>query len=368
MLFVRTQPDLHSYSQVFEFLVLFPFDRAFPYDQDPPPGSQEGVVISSISLLVRLEFFTPECLPRRRHGGVLADFVDMPERTVNEDDRTEARQHEIGRTRQVPVVQPISQPEPMKRTPKPHLRTGVALPHAGHDPRSRFSVDRIHSNPFHRFRRDEGIEMSVEFVGQVSASDQDTQFHVSLHRRRAQVGAGDERQFAVGYGAFRMHRSYRGAGALVPGSSVPHIDIGRRNRRFHRLDRVHRDLSASLGRGFEQNAHSYPPAGRILQRPHDRAHLVGHEAHDEQAIACRVDNLAENLFRVSKGDWNVLQERFLGPWNSEISDLTPRRQSNANRPGSYGEAIALLAKRNASSVLSSFSRTAVPSRSRWRTS
>lgn len=73
----------------------------------------------------------------------------MPETAMNEDDGVEAREYQVRRSRKAPVVQSVPETQMMDSLAQTQFRTGVlsAMPHAGHDARSRRLVDCVQLKP-----------------------------------------------------------------------------------------------------------------------------------------------------------------------------------------------------------------------------
>ena len=68
---------------------------AFPYNFDAPTQTPQRGYYPSITLNVPTKFLFPECRIALRGSRYLATGVSMPEATMNEDNRTMSREHQV---------------------------------------------------------------------------------------------------------------------------------------------------------------------------------------------------------------------------------------------------------------------------------
>lgn len=90
--------------------------RALPHGGDAPPGFRESRGIACVALAVALQFSVPKITSRCWQYALWA-VVTVPEAAVDEHDRSARPQHEVRRSRQRTVVEPVAHPRPMQRAP-----------------------------------------------------------------------------------------------------------------------------------------------------------------------------------------------------------------------------------------------------------
>ncbi len=97
---------------------------AFPHRVHRPSLSRQRCQVSSVPVLGALQLGQPKVLIRRGHGSPFAPPVAMPEAAVHEDRLAPSREHEVGTTRQVRPMQPVSVSHSVKQSPHAHFRLG----------------------------------------------------------------------------------------------------------------------------------------------------------------------------------------------------------------------------------------------------
>jgi hypothetical protein len=68
----------------------------------------------------------------------------MPKASMNKYDRPEPREHEVGRTWQLLLVQTISQPQPEKGLPEQYLGPRIPGLNVGHAPSALIGRQNVH--------------------------------------------------------------------------------------------------------------------------------------------------------------------------------------------------------------------------------
>ena len=110
---------------------VFPDQSAFPYSQNPPALISQKVYIACVTLPICSKLGGPEIASRLWNRRPIAT-VGMPITTVNEDDRIEPRKDDVGTSRQIIVMEPISQSYLVKGSSEQNLRFGVLRPDPPH--------------------------------------------------------------------------------------------------------------------------------------------------------------------------------------------------------------------------------------------
>ena len=123
---------------------------AFPDDCDAP--SQRPKIFDGLSIShdISIEFVLPELCPRLRNGCFFAAGVAMPKASVDEDNDTVLREHEIWRAREVMPMEPVAEPKSMSRSAYSYLCQGVFRPHLRHQPGPMLRRKAVHSALFGR--------------------------------------------------------------------------------------------------------------------------------------------------------------------------------------------------------------------------
>ena len=81
---------------------------AFPDGCDSPAGLEQIALVAPVPFRVRIELGLPELLARSRCGRVRAVGVPVPEAAVHQADGAESAEHEVGSSREFPIVQTVS--------------------------------------------------------------------------------------------------------------------------------------------------------------------------------------------------------------------------------------------------------------------
>lgn len=105
---------------------------ALPEYQHIPAKPTERPQIPRVPPAIRVEFWFPEVQTRLGHSITESATVSMPEAAVNENHLSTRREHEIGRSGQSSVVQPIAVAHAVDQSAHGHLRLGVLAAHQGH--------------------------------------------------------------------------------------------------------------------------------------------------------------------------------------------------------------------------------------------
>ena len=95
-------------------------------------------------------------------------------------------------------------------------------------PRSLVVIPRL---LFDDLRGNQRFQMPMELERQLSALYEDAELHVALHRGGGQIRTGDESQFAVGDGTFRMNGSRQLSGQRLP-VRRPDVNVDRGREYF----------------------------------------------------------------------------------------------------------------------------------------
>jgi hypothetical protein len=120
----RVAPRLSKGSPQFDrqFFGLTRF--ALPYDMDGPAESLERSGVLTVPRFVCGDFRTP--VIQATHGKApFGAFVSMPITAMDEQDGFAAGKHNVGRTRQVSPVQPVSITEPGQQPSNKQLRPRI---------------------------------------------------------------------------------------------------------------------------------------------------------------------------------------------------------------------------------------------------
>jgi hypothetical protein len=72
--------------------------------------------------------------------------MHVPEATVHENHGIEAWEHQIRRSRQLSIMQTVSQAQSVHRLAQRHFWAGIMLSHGRHDTRAHRLAHRVHHN------------------------------------------------------------------------------------------------------------------------------------------------------------------------------------------------------------------------------
>lgn len=139
-LLVRSEPALQRAD---EFRGRVAPEAAFPHHGNPPPRGAQCSDIPAVPLDVGDELRLPEFGSSGRVGRVSALRVTMPETTMDEHDRSPARQDQIRPARQRSVMKPVSIAPAMKRAPEDEFGPRVPTTYPGHHARPRRPIHYI---------------------------------------------------------------------------------------------------------------------------------------------------------------------------------------------------------------------------------
>ena len=182
--------------------------RAFPDDRHSPSGFEQMVTVAPVPTHVVLELCLPEFLASGRGGGVRAPKVTVPEAAVNETHGSESTKHEVRGTRELAVVQPVSQAACVESPAKSDFGYSVPASNPCHHARASGLVDYVrHLSLPHQLR---GIPPQTNLARGVG-HDQ-----VRLHFESRSRGC-PERQF----GSRRAGRAVGSQPALSSGAPGP---------------------------------------------------------------------------------------------------------------------------------------------------
>lgn len=106
---------------------------AFPDHHHRPAVTLKFLNLTMVARYVCVKLCVPEFDTRLGSGCLLASRVAMPETTVNEDDLSARRKHDIGCARQPATIDPETIAESMDNLPDLQLRGGVLLANPRHE-------------------------------------------------------------------------------------------------------------------------------------------------------------------------------------------------------------------------------------------
>lgn len=113
-------------------LRVLPDQSTLPYSQNSPALIGQKAYITCVTLPICSKLGGPEIASRLWNRRSIAT-VGMPITTVNEDDRIEPGKDDIGTSRQIVVMEPISQSDLVKGSSEQNLRFGILPPDPRHD-------------------------------------------------------------------------------------------------------------------------------------------------------------------------------------------------------------------------------------------
>jgi hypothetical protein len=116
-----------------------PVDCAFPDQADAPACSAECCLIPQIAAHISAYLFPPEFFPGLGPSKLRA-IMPVPEAAVYKQNRTELRKHQIRPSRQLPVVQPISETSSVQQLSDQQLGLCVGAPDRRHIPAAGFGI------------------------------------------------------------------------------------------------------------------------------------------------------------------------------------------------------------------------------------
>ena len=103
-------------------------NETLPNDENLPAEFPEPFQVAPVTSQRALELLSPERHVLRRHGASPASSMAMPETPMNQDDLVSTGKNEIGLSRQVGSVKPVSVAEPGQDGANHLLRLGIARP------------------------------------------------------------------------------------------------------------------------------------------------------------------------------------------------------------------------------------------------
>lgn len=129
-------PFFDGFRQPCQFpLRLHAAQAAFPEQNHLPPGLLQVSNGFPVAPHVAGEFCLPEFDIAGRCRGILASSMSMPVTPLNEHDRAVLRKNEIRLTRQLSVMQPITQSLTMQKASDQHFWLSILAANAGHHAR-----------------------------------------------------------------------------------------------------------------------------------------------------------------------------------------------------------------------------------------
>ncbi|MFO1198512.1 MAG: hypothetical protein U1E86_16225 [Burkholderiaceae bacterium] len=105
---------------------------AFPNDLDSPAFHFERSLLLLIAASIGIDLFRPVLRIRPRLDSTMSAIVPMPKASVHEDDCLGVRQNDIGRTRQLSVMQAKPKSACVQKATHGDLRGGILTPDAFH--------------------------------------------------------------------------------------------------------------------------------------------------------------------------------------------------------------------------------------------
>jgi hypothetical protein len=97
-------------------------DFAFPNHQSLPPEDFECALVRAITPLVPVEFWSPVVLSRFRYVREFTAVVAMPEAAVHKDNFAALPEDQVGPSRKLMIVEPVSVAESVHKSSHGELR------------------------------------------------------------------------------------------------------------------------------------------------------------------------------------------------------------------------------------------------------
>ena len=114
--------------------------RTFPDDRNSPTAFQQLVFRTSVPLDVSPELRLPEVRPGRWIGCIGAPCMTVPEAAVHETYSCEPTEDKVWRSREISIVEPVSQTSDMQCAPEGQLGFRVPAADSRHHARSNLSI------------------------------------------------------------------------------------------------------------------------------------------------------------------------------------------------------------------------------------
>lgn len=137
---VRSKPGRNRINQ---FFAITTSEATLPDRGSSPACRAKRSHVPGIARDILRELGGPEVGPRRGRRRIGAAAVAVPEATMNLDNGSPSRKHEVRFAGKVPSMDPETEPSCVEPASEQHLRTGVFSPDSGHHSRAGILVDDV---------------------------------------------------------------------------------------------------------------------------------------------------------------------------------------------------------------------------------